>query len=249
MRRGRPGRMTREPGLDDAAPLKPVDAVVALPGSKSITARALIPALADGPSRCPAAARPRHRPHGRRSARLGVGSSRTAPTGWSPRQLRGRPRSTPAWPACPAVPAPVAALATDRYGGRRPAAARPPQRGPARRPAHLGSRWTTAAAPGTVTAPAQRGGVQVDERVLADRLGLLLAAPASTRAGLADRWRAVDAARGDDRRPARARRRGHRHRARLAGGARPDRRPRRRRSSPTSPTPHLPRRGPGHRRA
>ena len=88
---------------------RPLDAVVDVPGSKSIANRALVcAALADGDSRCSRRARRRrHRGHGRRaSSALGIGGGRSraidavvaaAVAGSSAPAAASR--STPAWPA------------------------------------------------------------------------------------------------------------------------------------------------------
>ena len=82
----------------------PVAATLRLPGSKSMTARALVlGALAGGPSTLrPAAARPGHRADGRRPARDGrarVDRRRRALAGPAAAAASARPTSTWAWPA------------------------------------------------------------------------------------------------------------------------------------------------------
>ena len=178
-----PGRMERrDRGLDDAAPQR-------AGGRRRGPARLQVDHRAGAdPGRAgrraepdrPAAARPGHRPDGRRAARRSArGSRTTAPTGSSRRSpCAGRPRSTPGWPArCSASCPPVAALADGAVpGGRRPAAAGPAQRRPDRRAAPpRGPGRGRRPRPGTVhrarhRTRARRPGASGRQRVLADRL-------------------------------------------------------------------------------
>ena len=142
--------------------------------------------------------------------------------------------------------------------GRRPAAARPAQRRAARGAARTSASGSTTAAaagrPFTVhgTGRVRGGAVAVDASESSQIVSGLLLAAARFDDGhrpVAGRRRAVDAARRDDRDDAaRARRRGHRHRPRLAGLARADRRPRRGRRARPLQRRAVPRRRAGHRR-
>jgi hypothetical protein len=226
--RGSPGRITRDPGLDDAAPLDPpVDAVVPCPApSRSPPGRWSSPrsptARAGSSGRC-APGTPTSWPPA--CAPSACGSRRTAPTGWShPQPLRG-PAEVDAGLAGTVLRflPPVAALATGpvRVDGD-PRLRERPNAGLLAALRDLGVEVDDGGrgrAPFTVhgTGRCRRRGPVDAERVLADRLRAA-AGRGPLRRGArpgAGRRRPVDAARrddGDD--AARARRRRDRDRPR-----------------------------------
>ena len=240
----------------------PVDAVVALPGSKSITARALVlAALADGPEPArAAAARPRHRPDGRWPARArrrhredGGRLAGHAPAAAGPgrrRRRAGRHRA--------AVPAPGRRPGRrPGPGGRRPAAARPAERRADLRTARRSACGSTTAAAAARRSPCTAPAGSAAARSTSTRASPRRSSPAcclppraSTRASTCRSPAGVPSMPHVEMTVTTLRAHGVESgdRPRLAGPPGPDRRPRRRdRTRPLQRRP-VPGRGAGHRR-